>query len=496
MGRLRINPVVLSLVGLFVLSQLPFLLSQRYASWDEAVYLAIGKHIYSAGASGLWEPIRPPGLSLVLGPVWKLHLPYFLSSVLLKFLFSLGAIVLTYLLAKKLFGTKAAILATALLATSQAFFFYSSQIFTEIPSSLFVLAAVYFFSERKPYLSGIAAALAVLFKFTNGILVVAIAASVIALHLAKQGKARQLLASSAQIAVSFAAVVLPFLAFNAFFYRGYSSSLFAAAVRPFSLAAWHQSNPAKAVAGGIYNYSYYFIQLFRQHPALVLAIPALFIFWKKGWYSSPGKNLLASALLFYLAYFSYIPNKDERFLLTFLPLACILAAAGFFEALGWAGKIRSALKPLAVASLITLLIASFSAAAYADYRFYSWRAPPQPELTELYSSVTNLGIKGPVMTSDPAFAAYSDNLFLPYYDSSEGVPAALKPSWDMKAKPFEAVIYSPQTLYCPENDLGCYALRDGLQEQIKSGYKLVFSGSYYGGRIDYYIYVNESFISS
>ena len=49
-------------------------LIQRYhfVLWDEAVYIGIGKYIWSAGNIGLWEEIRPLGLTFLFGAVWKL----------------------------------------------------------------------------------------------------------------------------------------------------------------------------------------------------------------------------------------------------------------------------------------------------------------------------------------------------------------------------------------------------------------------------------------
>jgi len=485
----------LIMIFLYILSQLPFIFSHRYTYWDESVYLGIGKYIYSLGSSGLWEPIRPLGLPIILGPVWKLHIPYLLFSGAISLLFSLGVIALTYSLARTLFGKREAILAAAFLATSRAFFYYSHFILTEIPSVLFVLAAAYFFIKQRYYLAGIAASLAMIFKFTNALLIPAFGIALLAYYLSGNLSMRKLVSTSAKAGVSFVVITLPFLVFNAFFYKGFGN-WFTAAVRPFTLASWHQANPAKVIPGMLNSYSFYLVQLFKQHFAFVLVAAAAFVFWKKKWYLNRGKTALASVMIIYLAYFSYIPNKDERFLLTFLPIVCIFVAAAFFEVFSRAWPGRSMPRQLAVVSVVVLLVVSFAAALYTDCNFYSWLAQPDPAVSQLYSSPSRLNITGPIMTSDPVFAAYNDNLFIPFYDTSQGIPTGLKPSWGMKAKSFEAVIYSPQAFYCPESDISCIVMRNSLQEQISSSYTLVFNGTYFDSQLDYFIYINESFTSS
>ena len=74
----------------------------------------MGKYIYSLGHSGLWETIRPPGLPLLIGTLWKLRLPYVFFSEITALLFAAGTIAMSYLIASKLFSKKAAILVTGL----------------------------------------------------------------------------------------------------------------------------------------------------------------------------------------------------------------------------------------------------------------------------------------------------------------------------------------------------------------------------------------------
>jgi hypothetical protein len=49
---------------------------QPEVTWDESVYVGLGKYLYSNGASGIYEPFRPILLPLVLGALWKLARVY------------------------------------------------------------------------------------------------------------------------------------------------------------------------------------------------------------------------------------------------------------------------------------------------------------------------------------------------------------------------------------------------------------------------------------
>ncbi|MBI3036843.1 glycosyltransferase family 39 protein [Candidatus Woesearchaeota archaeon] len=494
----QLQPLLL-ILAVFAAAKVAFLLRYHLPIWDEAVYLGMGKYIYSLGSSGLWEMLRPPGLPLITGLVWKLQLPQMLFSEIVTVAFGAGSIILCYLTGKRLFNRNVAFLASALLAASPLFFLYSSYILTEVPSLFFVLATIYFFVNKRYYLSGAAAALAMLFKFPNGLVLAAIAAAVIIPGLiSKKSQLWPLIKTS----TAFFMVTLPFLVFNYVFYRPFTSNPYDAIFRPFILGAWHQSNPAKAITEPLLNYSFYAIEAFKQHFVFVLAIAAAFLFWKRKWFSDSGKLLLASYFAIYAAYFTYIQNKDERFLILFLPAICIFAAAAFFELLKLSRSISTKLKParsFALVAMIALLLLSFAVAAYKDYHFYSWRPSSEPAVaSELYKSVSALGIRGAVLTSEPVFAAYSNNRFFPYYFTSfQGIPQELKAlnEWEQN-KAFEAVIFSSETLFCPAGDFECETAKANMHSYLQSSFRQVFNGTYYDGQLSYYVFVNESLYGS
>ncbi|MBI2574421.1 hypothetical protein HYV82_00885, partial [Candidatus Woesearchaeota archaeon] len=111
----------LAVLLVFTSAQLLMLPKYRLVVWDEAVYIGMGKHIYSLGSSGLLEPIRPLGLPLLLGSFWKLGVSSVLAYRLLALSFAAVSVFMTYLLGRRLFGSEgsaAALFAAALVAFS------------------------------------------------------------------------------------------------------------------------------------------------------------------------------------------------------------------------------------------------------------------------------------------------------------------------------------------------------------------------------------------
>ncbi len=517
--RVRLHAWLLLVLGLFIAAKVLFLLKYHLPVWDEAVYLGMGKYIYSLGHSGLWETIRPPGLPFLVGALWKLRLPYVFFSEIIMMLFGIGSILLSYLIANKLFNRKVAVLAAALLATSPWFYLYSSYILTEIPSAFFALLALYAFISRRYSLSGAAAATAMLFKFPNSLVLAVIAAAVIASAAIKNGQLlkfgnfgqlakavwqKSQLLPLVKVVLAFVFVTLPFFVFNYLFYRPFTGNAFDAVFRPIILGAWHQSNPSKAIASQLYNYSFYLVEAFRQHFVFIFFLAAAVLFWKRRWFADRGKLLLAIFLLVYLAYFSYIPNKDERFLILFLPAICLFTAAAFFEVVGYfkdSSRFTGSLKPVRtfiLVAAVSLLVLSFAVAAYKDYHFYSWRPASEPAVvSDLYKSLPGLNVTGAILTSEPFFSVYSDNLFIYYYlISFEGTPQELKAlnEWEQN-KTFQGIIYSsyPNTLFCPHSDSECKEANANLYGYLESRFKPLRNRTYYDGAISYTVFVNESY---
>jgi len=80
--------------------------------WDSSVYVGMGKYIYSSGEVGSWESSRPLVWPLILGFFWEIGLDPVLFGKLLVIVFSLGVLLLTYLIALHIFNRKVAIISS------------------------------------------------------------------------------------------------------------------------------------------------------------------------------------------------------------------------------------------------------------------------------------------------------------------------------------------------------------------------------------------------
>lgn len=465
------------IIGVFFFIKLLFLLKYHLPIWDEAVYLGIGKALYSFGASGIWEPLRPIGLSMVIGLLWKLNISYIKGAEIIALIFAAGNIILTYLIAEKTFNKKVAVISALLVATFPIFFLYSSYILTEIPATFFALLALYCYLRNKLIGAGLSAGISTLFKFTQGIIVLAFVI-VFLYEFLRERKTREVIGRGFGFMASFFAAVLPFLALNYILYRKYTSNITDAVFRPFIMASWHQFNPAESIqitglSSFLANWLFYLIVMLKENFLMLFfligIIIALFRLDNK-------KFVIVSILLVFFAYFTFISNKQERFFLLFLPFAAIFAAYALYILMT---KFAS---PVVFGIIMFLVLFSGLFVAAKDINFYSWRVFEKPSAVEgLYSQIDKNNFQEPIFTSDPVFAAYTDKRLVPYYFSvQEGLQIV------SSSKEEGTIIFSPRSFYCADNDWQCQDDREKLFARINSS-ALLFSGRFYGEQ-DYYIY--------
>ncbi len=464
---MRRHSFLLAILAIFIFVKLTLLFTYHLPIWDEAVYLGMGKSLYSDGQSGLWEPLRPIGLPLLLGMLWKLP-GYVKAAEILSIAFAAGTIILVYATADLLFGRKTAVIGAVLASTFPLFFSYSSHILSDIPAAFFGLLALYLYARQKTLAAGMSIGTAIMFKFTQVILVAAFGLALLARK--EKNAARKALL----LAGGFAIITLPFLGFNYLSYRDESNAL-EAAFHPMLLASWHQSNPAASIAGtglesSLKNAFFYFGVIGMNNLVMLL-----FIIGMAACLAKPDgkREALAFSALALLAYFTYIPNKQERFALLFTPFIAILAAYGLLIAM------KKLDTRAGLIMVIILLTASSMLVAALDAQYYLKRSREPPEIAELYEYIDKNGINGTILTSDPAFAAYTDKRLTPYYFSAED---GLR-IYDSTGS--ATLIFTPASFYCAEMDKACIHARKELHEKIESN-KLLHRENFYGK--EYLIY--------
>jgi len=67
------NFFLYSILIFFIISKILFLLYENNVWWDAAVYIGMGKYIFSLGDAGFWEASRPIVWPIILGFLWKIN---------------------------------------------------------------------------------------------------------------------------------------------------------------------------------------------------------------------------------------------------------------------------------------------------------------------------------------------------------------------------------------------------------------------------------------
>ncbi len=437
--------VAVSVCLLFALTQLP-IIGSSFLMWDESAYIGMGKHIFSHGNSGLWEPIRPLLFPFFLGFLWKIGASLFTFRIFAVAM-AAGVIIATYLLSRRIMSPAFSSAAALMLAFSPIFFSNSSLVLTDVPSAFLALMAAYFFLRDKFTLAGIFASAAFMARFPHFLV---LAAMVAVLFMERRhGQIKSLLAP-------FAIAMAGFLAINTVIYRDILS-----AVLPFTSAIQHQGNLVYSVTGieGIF----YYLNVTAQNSFLLLFfLPGAFFLFRE----KRKESLFAIAGLFYLAYFTVIPNKQERFIIAFLPFLCILSAFWMSRSFLF---VRKAWVPAKVAFSLSfgfLVVAAAISAAYTDYGHFKWLGTQQnAEVQQLYSSIPN----GTILTTDPRIAVYSDSRILTFYDN----PDNSQSEYRMLRPQSGYIIYTPDYYPCGKFGKECEGKKLLLQARILSENKLV-----------------------
>src|SRR3989338_5187944 len=99
--------------------------------WDSHIYIGIGKYIFSSGEIGVWESFRPLIHSLLLGLAWKLGINPTIFGKVLDIILSTLAVALLYIIAKRLFDKKVAIISALLFSLTPLFIMLTGLILTE-----------------------------------------------------------------------------------------------------------------------------------------------------------------------------------------------------------------------------------------------------------------------------------------------------------------------------------------------------------------------------
>ena len=124
------NKKIFLVLAFSLIARIIYLIYDQSIWWDAAVYLSMGKFIFSSGALGFWEPIRPLLWPFILGYGWWIGINPVIWGHIFSTLFSLGIIYLVYLIGKKLYNEEAGILSSILISFTWIFFFFNARLYT------------------------------------------------------------------------------------------------------------------------------------------------------------------------------------------------------------------------------------------------------------------------------------------------------------------------------------------------------------------------------
>lgn len=379
------------LLSVFLVVKLFFLFQPHIVIWDEAVYLGMGKYIFSLGKLGLWEHVRPVLFPMMLGFFWRISLDPVLAGRLLLSLFSLGIISLIYLIGANIFDRKSALLASIIFSFSPVFFFLGFHLYTEIPAVFFVLAALCLFLKKRFYLSGLMVGLAFLTKFPAALFLVCLIP-----FLKNYKKVHYLI-------LGFLTAMVPFLIFNYFMYGSFLIPLLDA-----------RTVIAGVLGCNVLNYQpwyYYLIAIFKENFLYLFSVVGIILSIKR---FDRKRGTLLLFLFLPLIYFMQLHCRDYRYLVLFLPFAALFMGCGLSFLVKKLDR-----RVFCMVAVFILLVS-----AYSGISSYLW-LEPAPELDivqDYYSYLEGMAVGREVWVSNPITSLYTSGkvnlVYYPVYDYS------------------------------------------------------------------------------
>ncbi len=443
MKKYRTQNIFLSLIILFFLSIKIFhLLNQKGISWDSAVYINMGKYIFTLGKAGLWEPARPLIWPILLGMSWKISLNPIIFGRILGLILSVSCIYLTYQIGKNIFNENIALLSASLLAFSPTFLFYSSTLLTGIPSTFFSLLSVYFLIKKNHFSAGLFLALSFMTRFLQLIILIPF---IIYLITQKRNRLKNVLS----LIYGFSIVVLPYLTLNIFLYKN--------PLYPFIL----QSFMTK-YSGWIYHQplTFYFINLFKENFLVLFAVAGAIVVLKQ---KNHKKTTILSIFLLLFFLFSLIKHKEMRFILVFLPYIYLIVSYGIFKSLNLIKK-EKRLFYSAIALIGIIWLGQVTPQI---------KIPFFKEYPNFRSYIETNNIKDGLWISNPIFTLNSNKkpdelIYYPLYNSKK--IDSLK---DRLPKANHILIDTCDILPCPPEDRDCTNKTNHFLNYLKNNFKTI-----------------------
>ena len=310
--------IICAIIAFSVILETLYIFIPTAVWWDTAIYVGIGKYIFSNGTIGYLETFRPVLWPIVLGALWRVGLNPLLAAKIICVAMSAGTIFLVYRIAEG-FKKNAGIFAALMLAVSSVYFTFTVVGITDVPSAFFTVLALYYFLKKKPFFAGIAVGTAFLLRFPQGIMLVPIFTVILIAFIKAKDSRLSILAEAAKIAGGFLLLAIPYLVVNYFLYGN--------PLLPIITGNQVATISADATNSG--SFIFYAVGWLKENPFLVIFAVAFFFAIGKELMSANRKYLsVAMSLVVIGTYYSLISHKELRYSIAFLPFAAIAAGAG------------------------------------------------------------------------------------------------------------------------------------------------------------------------
>jgi len=449
----------------FFISNLLLIFYQENVWWDSGVYVGMGKYIYSSGNSGFWEASRPIVWPLILGLLWTSNIDVVLFGKIASLFFSVGVLLMTFLISKEIFDEKIALLAVLFLALTPTFFFFNKIMISGIISTFFTLVAIYFLIKKRYFLSGIFFGIGFMTRFLQLFTFLI----VIILFLIYNKNDKKFTKNFVNIIIGFFIPFAPYLVLNYFLYKSI--------LHPFLL----QISLTK-VTGWMYfePFWFYFVELFKENFLYIFFIFGLFYLFKKK--LNFGKNIVFYLFLIPFLFFIFTKHKEMRFLLMIFPFLYMLASYGIIKFFGLI-KNRN-IKAGLVLAFSVLFVSQSIFYIYLNEKTEINRGNRLIEF-QLFLDKDNLGN---IWISNPTFAVYSDKKIdtLIYYPTFDKERINFLNSDLLNA---DTILLDTCDILCNPNDKQCPGEKDLFISNIKNNFKINFNNNY--GNCEQFIFVRK-----
>jgi 4-amino-4-deoxy-L-arabinose transferase-like glycosyltransferase len=298
--------------------------------WDEAVHLGLARSLYEGSGFQIndgQESFRPPMFAALVAGTWSVFGFSETAIRLFPIVFSVLAAFCTYVLGKRMYNSEVGLIAAAIVGTAPMFLFFGAKfltetffMFTSILSIVFYYAAIE--KNRKSFFIPAFALLAISFMVRYPAFVIGIAFLLYPILTRK--KVSEWIASPyflAGIGLGIAALVPWFLIGDANF-GGPFNALFTEL----------ETIGPEFYSGPWYFYLRHWIEIFGFVGFFLL--PAL----TKTIVSRRRQDVLLAVLMVSaLVFLALIARKEERYIISFLPIIATFLAMGVHELKNWLG---------------------------------------------------------------------------------------------------------------------------------------------------------------